>query len=96
MTLGNVRRGVGHASIFSVLYILEKHKIQADKLKKQTERKFIRYKKDLETEIAKRNSAERIALDQRFDPELVIHNGVQYLAGLCRTCVDRFRGFGAA
>jgi hypothetical protein len=72
--------------------LVEKHKIQADKLKKQTKRKFIRYKKDFETEISKRNSAERIALDQRFDPELAIHNGVQYLAGLCRTCVDRFRG----
>ena len=72
--------------------LVEKHKIQADKLKKQTERKFIRYKKDLETEISKRNSAERIALNQRLDPELAINNGVRYLAGLCRTCVDRFRG----
>ena len=72
--------------------LVEKHKLQADKLKNQTDQKFIQYKKDLKAEISKRDSAERIALDQRLDPELAIQNGVQYLAGLCRTCSDRFQG----
>jgi hypothetical protein len=72
--------------------LVEQHKLRADALSKRVDEHFIRYKKDLESKIAGASAAERAAVDQRLDPERCIRNGIRYLAGLCRTCSDRFHG----
>ena len=72
--------------------LVKKYKRRADKLGKQTETRFVRYKIDLEGQIAGTSLAERAALDQRLDPELSIRNGIRYLTEVCRACSDRFGG----
>lgn len=72
--------------------LVQQHKLQADKLGKLAAENFLRYKQDLEARIANASQAERAALDQRFDPDLCIRNGVRYLAEMCRACADRFKG----
>lgn len=72
--------------------LVQKHKLQADKLGKLATESFIRYKQDLGSRIASVSPAERAGLDQRFDSDLCIRNGVRYLAELCRACADRFKG----
>ena len=72
--------------------LVERHKLRTDELGKQTETRFVRYKIDLEGQIQGTTSAERIALDQRLDPELAIRNGVRHLSEVCRACSDRFGG----
>ena len=72
--------------------LVERHKLRADELDKQMETRFVRYKIDLERQIEGTTLAERIALDQRLDPELAIRNGVRHLAEVCRACADRFGG----
>ena len=71
---------------------VKRHKLRTDELGKETETKFVRYKIELESLIIGTSASERMAIDQRLDPELAIRNGVRHLAEVSRACSDRFGG----